>query len=387
MTSLTHTRRLSPLSPWGSHTMSTRSRTMSLRRCLPVLLAGVVAGLAPAQEPFAQPWNVSFSHVRDAMTFGSFYIEQVRRQRQELPGAEIPGGEVQFSYAGIKERLLHRGADPMVESDVGDFRLEFVDTVGQALQGSEWEAAQRRFRQEAGFTHLHRSFHIVDPDRASQVYDLVFLAHDTRVTQEGSRDVYRMAVIPKDWDRTGWLLELDRTTGYPLFAAEYSVGPGYNFVLESELVVTSFVPNAVLPPVGDPDWWAPTMGVVHTQEAAGAIERVLDEDRPHAVPESLPVGFDLHESVVHTDPYFGAKTAVLTYTDGVDVLFVTQRQEPVVPRRGDDVISFLAKSGMTICSFHHSGVNYQVVGRSNQTQSAVRRVSKELFGRSIQATR
>ena len=367
--------------------MQTRSRQESLRRCVTALLAGIVVGSVSAQDPFAQPWDVSFAHIQDSMKFGTYYIEQARRQRQELPAGEIPTDGAQASYGGILERLMLRGADRAVETDDGDFRLEFVDAAGQGLQGSAWDAAERRFRREVGFTHLHRSFHIVDAEKAAQVYDLVFLAHDTRVTQEGSRAVYRVAVIPKNWDRTGWLLELDRTTGYPLFAAEYSVGPEYHFVLESELIVTSFVPGAVLPPAGHPDWWAPTMGIEQTQDPADAIELALDEQRPRALPEALPAGFQLFESVVHTDPYFGVKTAVLTYTDGVDVLFVTQRQEPVVPRKGDDVISFLAKSSMTICSFHHSGVNYQVVGRSNQTQAVVRHVSAALFGRSIRATR
>ena len=50
------------------------------------LLAGIVVGSVSAQDPFAQPWDVSFAHIQDSMKFGTYYIEQARRQRQEHAG-------------------------------------------------------------------------------------------------------------------------------------------------------------------------------------------------------------------------------------------------------------------------------------------------------------
>jgi hypothetical protein len=181
---------------------------------------------------------------------------------------------------------------------------------------------------------------------------------------------------------------------------EYSIGSDSRIVLESELIVTSFTANAEVPPLQDESWWAPTMGTKGHPSDLAALEASLGPDRTVISPlSSVPAGFAAQSSVVYTNPYDGSKTAVLSYSDGLDVLFVQQTRSvlaaqpsgrartPGLVAARNDVISFMLDGSLTVCRFEHGGVSYQVVGRTNQSQDVVRKLSREIFAAAIDAAR
>ena len=348
-----------------------------------------VATLAPAQgvapvhgKSFALPWNVSFEHIRAAMDneFGTCFIEQTRRQRVRVrPNAKTP----QYGYQGTLERLLYRGADP-VRKIGSRFRLEFRGLEGQKLSKSQFDIKAREFQRLNSYKFRYQGFRVAVATLAAKVYDLVFLTHATRTVKEGNRSVYRMAVLPKKWDRTAWILELDTQTGYPLYSGEYSLDVNLAPVLQSELIVTSFIPGARVPDATDPGWWTPSKNMQVATGATAALKIALTASTKYVLPRrsDLPSGFEFQQGQVHTDPYKGTRKALLRYSDGIDHVWIQQRNIKLVPRQNEDTIARLTEKGMTRCLFNHGGVEFLVLGRANR--ETMRYLAAGLFSHAIQ---
>lgn len=357
------------------------SSHMTRRALLMCTVLSSLVGVSGAQSPsmqlggtvaFAQPWNVSLQHIHDAMTgkSGAYALEQIRR------GYET-GTSTGTRYVGTMEHLLYQPAD--TTSKTGEkFRLQFRGIEGRNLTSGEFTNLSTLFAGKAGFTFRYKGFHVADPVLAAKTYDLIFLTTTKRSTKQGTFDVYRVAVIPKRWDRTAWLLELDTRTGYPLYAGEYSLGPN-GIKLQSEVIVTSYLMGFRAP---NASWWSPLKGIQTTPTALDAVKKALTKSTTFVTPAQaeLPGGFQLAGAEVHTDPFGGGRLAVLRYTDGVDHLFVTERNVPVT-RRGEDSIKFLHVDGVIRCAFTHRGVSFDVVGRDGL--DSVRRASVGIYARAI----
>ncbi len=330
---------------------------------------------------FAEPWAVTFQHVHDAMRgkFGSLAIEQIRRGLVNRVGAGT-------RYVGTLERLLYRPADTATQTGE-KFRLEFRGIEGRKLTSVEFSRLATLFDSKAGYSFRYKGFHVADPALAAQTYDLIFLARTKRTTKQGTNDVYRMAVIPKRWDRTAWLLELDTRTGYPLYAGGYAMDTAHRVTLMSEVIVTSFLTGVRMPNADDPSWWRSIKKIETTPTALGALKKALIKSKAFVAPSltELPAGFQLHSAEVHKEPFRGDLLAVLIYTDGIDNLFVMERNVPVIARAAEDTINYLNVDGVTHCAFTHRGVSFDVIGRNDR--DAVRRASVGIYRRAIRVLR
>jgi len=331
------------------------------------------AGPSGTIGPFAPPWGVTFQHIKDAMEsrLGGVVVEQTRRVRR------VDSQTKAVSYPGTFEQLKFRPADPGGESR---FQLTFKGLEGQVLTPSQRVSQRAAFDRQAAFRFKFQGFRVSDATQAERVYKLVFLAYGKRTTRQGIRVVYRMAVLPRQWDRSLWLVELDTMTGYPLYAGQYSRFDGVQRELAGELIVTSMRTGMRFP--NGTKWWAPTLGVRRASTEVAALTTALRASQKYVTtrPE-VSMSYRSMRYEVHTDPYKGNRHALLVYTDGVDHFFVRQRNVPVVARGADDSVAYLDRDGVTQCVFSHKGVEFLVVGRSDG--SRVRDLSAGIFQRAI----
>ncbi|MHC4851945.1 MAG: hypothetical protein ACYTF5_08000, partial [Planctomycetota bacterium] len=282
---------------------------MILRRTGPLLLAlPLLAALAPVDlgaqavsrqghktsakgtsagqpmKPFALPSQITFQHIKDAMERRTYDIRQVRRVQEQVPlwqRTTLPtappvvgssGTTKTTRWIGTKEALLHQEAG---SNTAERFQLTFLGIEGK--QPTAYELIQRKktFAGTAGFLFRYQSFRVHDVAQASRNYIIYYLGKTQRI----GRATYRVAVLPKRWDRSAWLLDLDIATGYPLYRAEYTL----DIVLRAEVEVTSFQPD-VRVPNGLTSWWTPTNGVVEYTDAAKALSQVLPKLSVQVVP-------------------------------------------------------------------------------------------------------
>jgi hypothetical protein len=323
----------------------------------------VGSAAVPGTASFAPPHAVTFQRIKDAMEvdLGTYYVEQIRRERAEpAPGPNLSSTEASPGFVGTVERLIFEAAGP---GQPARFALSFVGREGKTLSPREQQVAAAEHRTRAA-------------------YHLVFLAHGRRQIQQGLREVYRMVVLPKAWDRSAWLLELDRATGFPLYQGTYAIGANAAAELVSELVVTSFLPGVRIP--NGTTWWEPVRAVETLATAQAALAKALPSHSTHVIPgkAAVPAGFELARTDLLTDPYTpGMSSAVLRYTDGIDFFFVSQEAASTPARGNEDTILFYSGSGVMQCRFEHGGVRYLVMGRNHQ--DSVREASKAIFATAI----
>lgn len=323
--------------------------------------------------PFSSVATVTFQKIKDAMEIklGGLVIEQIRRVRHVDPRTKA------ISFPGTQELLKYRPPNKVRDSK---FLLTFLGLEGKTLSSGERARLTADFNRQAAYRFNFLGFRISDAAQADSVYTLRFLAYGLRTTKEGVRIVYRMVVLPKKGDRSVWLLELDMMTGYPLYAGEYSRFGHGRRELATELIVTS-MRTGMRFPYGT-KWWAPSLTVQNVSTELAALKTALKTSQVYvATRRHVPSSFLGVRYQVHTDPYKGKTHALLTYTDGIDHIFIRQRNVPKVTRGADDSIAYLDLDGVTQCVFTHKNVQFMVIGRSYKFR--VQDISADMFTRAI----
>ncbi len=342
-------------------------------------------------KPFASPSQITFQHMQDAMARRTYAIRQVRRAREQLPLPTGGGGTnakrtLGFGikrasatrWVGTKESLLHQGLGTNTPER---FQLQFLGIEGRTLTPFGLSQRQRIFAESAGFLFRYQNFRVHDVAQANLNYIIYYLGKTQRI----GRPTYRVAVIPRRWDRSAWLLDLDLQTAYPLYRAEYTL----DMVLRSEVEVVSFQPNVRIPN-GGTKWWRSTKGFADFSSAAKALSQVLTKVRSQVVPglAQLPPGYKLARSQVITDAFQGRKTVSLIYSDGIDQIFVQQMPKPLtnwsVRTVGDNLYVF-ENNGITDFYFAHGGVDFRVIGGASRTM--VENTAKAIYRQAVAAWR
>lgn len=353
---------------------------------LAVALAVTVGRAQGPVKPFALPSEITFQRIQDAMDRGTYAIRQVRRTREQLPlptggSGTGAGGAVSLvskrtsdtRWVGTKESLLHQGVGTTTRER---FQLTFLGIEGRVLTPFELNQRQRLFTESAGFLFRYQSFRVHDVAQAKLNYVIYYLGKTQRI----GRPTYRIAVIPKRWDRSAWLLDLDLQTGYPLYRAEYTL----DVVLRAEVEVTSFQPNVRIP--NSTSWWNSTKGFADFNNAATALDQVLATVRSQVVPGQvqLPPGYALARSQVITDAYQGNRTASLIYSDGIDQIFVQQMPESgsgwSIRAVGDNLYVF-ENNGISDFYFAHGGVRFRVLGGASRVM--VENTAKAIYRQAV----
>lgn len=330
------------------------------------LQATAAVPVAPASPPtvstpFAWPWEVTFDRIERAMAERSYRIVQMRRILDQSDP------RVQSHWLGMQELLLH-GARSSAGPET--FDLQFLGLEGQALSPQQFAARKKAFDEQAGFLYHYQSFRVSDATLADQNYALLFLGVGTRL----QRPVYRMAAYSKVGMRTGWLLELDALTGYPLYRGEYDLQGR----LVSEVEVTAFDDGfrGVVPQRLDPF----NSQLESSPQAALTAAGVTGASVPSAA--IVPPAYAVHASKVLTDPYTGVKRAIVIYSDGVDEMFVEVAPDSrTALTTGPTIAFFRDPAGITQCTFVDSGSQYVVVGRDTRV---VKGFASNLYTEAVQ---
>ncbi len=334
--------------------------------------------------PFAQPWNITFAHISDAMEKGDYSLQQIRRVREVILN-EDGSSSKDSGWVGVREKLEHLGSLSGPHEDAR-FHLQFIGVEGSDLSPQQVQRKRDRFVGYQEFTFRFQSFRVSDADQAQENYTIYFLSNSERI----GRLAYRVAVIPKNMDRSAWLLDLDQLTGYPLYRGEYDLAEDMTATLISEVEVTSMVWN---PRFGQaaPPWWQPSASIEDFSSPSAALGTAFSNSRTSGSianvipgPVEMPQGYQFSFARVSTSPFSGERTGVLVYSDGIDELFVLQGK----PSPGSDLaptdgqkIYIRREAGVVTCHFTIDGVQYKVIGRSSG--DLVRSTAASIYRRAI----
>ena len=283
-------------------------------RALALALGLVALQVAGAQSQggtaagprIAGPGDVTFALLAQAPTQGAYEQQQVRRF---LDGSG--------ALSSVQERLVVVGDGTMSPP----FQLEFVAAVGVAPDSEAAAKWRSTYRKHASLFHEHGSFRVRDAAAAARNYTL----HDFGNGVRAGRTTRRVVVYPRIDDKPIWLLELDVQTGRPLYSGQFD----RQIRLLGELEVQSVQPVtevAAMPP----DWnWRPRMTLVPHASPTDGIQSLQSGDQDgnllvHPRLDQQVGEYALQRTHVAEDPLNGARSLVLTYTDGIDSFFVVQ---------------------------------------------------------------
>lgn len=330
---------------------------------LPAVGHGDNAGLQPAQSA------VTFEDIARAENTLQVHIEQVRRVRET--------GTSGREWIAIREQLLI-APDPQTADQ--RFELGFLGIEGEPASPTELARRQQLYRRYAGYLHLYGSLRIDDPALAARNYVLLHLDDRVRL----GRPTHRVALLPRRIGRSAWILEVDVETSYPLFRAEFDASG----VLASSLEVTHFEQIDTLA-LDDVDWWKPSRIVEEFETVEPAAQSLSAAQL--TIPETgeLPAGYELFDVRIVREDLRPEASLVLTYSDGIDDIFVIETVNAPAPSlpaptaSGSAYAIFVYQDqNVAQLMFHTNSVTTLVIGRSGQF--ALASLAEQLLARSLQ---
>jgi hypothetical protein len=299
--------------------------------------------------------DVTFALLATRPQVSTYQVEQTRRfldERQNL--------------VQIVERLTARGNGTAATP----FQLEFIRVLNETDPAviSKWH---KTYLDNAGLLHLHGGFRVHNVACAQRNYTI----HDFGVTQRIGRTARRVVVFPNRVDKSIWVLDVDVMTGLTVYSAEFDSTAN----LLGEIEITSMTPPGKVPAPTVGWAWAPRMAVQDfpSAEAAGAALRAGTPVSPRLA--TLMPEYVLNRVHLSEDGSNGDQSLVMTYTDGVDVFFVSESFGARNPfelspalgfgsTRGKHTIASYDDPVLRVYLFHENKVNFQIVGRGGLTR-------------------
>lgn len=301
-------------------------------------------GLASAQALKVKSTSASiaqlptFSSIESADRLTDRTTVQVRRFR------DAAGGVV-----AVRELMVVDAQPPQAQAH----SVTFLSVDGH-LPGSPVSQKWQQTYAQFGDLYFEQSFHVRNLSKAQANYTL----HDIGPSVCAGRSARRTVVFPSHLDKSIWLLDVDSATGVVLYAVEFDV----QLHVLSEVEVVNFSPAASLPQVTSSPQIA-TFGSAAVQ--LGSPAGLLDPTTT-AVAE-----YSLQKLEVRVDPWNGQQKLVLSYSDGIDQFFVTQKPGSLDPFAGlpgagtvsaGSTIARYRDHAMTALMFWDDGVAFEVTG-------------------------
>lgn len=339
--------------------------------------AGLVVGsLLSTASLTAQVSNVevSFASVANAERTLHLDIDQDRRVLDV-------GSSAGRRWLSIREHL--RSQPSASGGDEPDFRLDLLGVSSAlTLDPTDVQLRSELHSRHAGFLHRYGSLRIEDPITAAKNYH--WLKIEDR--QLLGRPVRRVAIIPRRFGANPWILDIDLVTSYPLYRAEYDAAGNLLAELEvtrfDDLRTTGNTPSS---------WWSPTLiqQDYATLDDARAVHPNVTLHFPD--PAILPPGFTIgHVKIVQHD-LRPEPSVVVTYTDGLDELFVittlnAPRPALPLPAPGpNDTYALFAYRDLNVGQFMFHDpdhqVRYMVIGK--HAQAYLEPLARELMIRVV----
>jgi hypothetical protein len=311
----------------------------------------------------------TFEAIAEAESSLSVRVSQLRRVLEIGPNGP--------AWTGIREDLTMT-PDPSGSGEAR-FDLQFAGMEGATSVAMSEPTRRELYRGYAGYLHLHANFRVVDAALAAQNYLVVDLGARVRL----DRPTRRIALLPRQLGRSPWVLELDATTSYPLYRAEFNPAG----ILVSTLEVTRF---EEVPPqsLAGHTFWQPTRNVEDFPSVQTAVLSLAAETQP-VLPTSnrIPAGYQFSNARVVRELLRPESSLVVTYTDGIDEIFVVSTfgasapNLPILTARGSYAILAYQDQNVAQFLFHVGSVTTMVVGRAGQF--ALPSIAEELLARSL----
>jgi len=290
---------------------------------------------------------------------------EVRRVRGPFSGYGR-GGE----WVGVIESILHRAGQTGANSD--RFAIELRGIEGRTMGALELQQRQQLYRGQVDYLFRYQSFRVLDAHLAAQQYAIYALGDGG---WRAGRRCNRVAVVSRTPDRPSWLLDLDAAKAFPLYAGQFA--PTGNLVAELEVTNISFDQAAHLPP--DDGWaWTPRQGVENFGTFDQAAQRASNVVALRVGSGDVGAGYVFQHARVITNPLSGEQSLIQVFTDGIDTLFVTQRQCPPLRSLGQTARSYV-DAGVVQYSFQHATTDFLIVGRN----SDLREVALRIYRRAV----
>ncbi|MDA0372341.1 MAG: hypothetical protein O2865_01010 [Planctomycetota bacterium] len=313
----------------------------------------------------------TFEAIAAAETSLSLRVSQLRRVLEVGPAGP--------AWTGIREDLVL--TPDQSGSGEARFDLQFAGLEGSSSAAMSEPTRRELYRGYAGYLHLHANFRVVDPQLATQNYVVIDLGSRVRL----DRPTRRIALLPRQLGRSPWVLELDAATSYPLYRAEFNPAG----VLVSTLEVTRFEEVTPLSLTGHA-FWQPTRNVEDFRSIQTAVQVMALEAAP-VLPASnrIPSGYRFSKARVVRELLRPESSLVVTYTDGIDEIFVVSTfgaaapSLPVMSAQGSYAILAYQDQNVAQFLFHVGSVTTMVVGRAGQF--ALPSIAEDLLARSLQS--
>jgi MucB/RseB N-terminal domain len=239
----------------------------------------------------------------------------------EVFGADVPGG-----YVGYRERVQTDG--------LGGFSLVPQEVLGKGAMDTFSQMSQ--LIAQSGFNFRYRDFCVLAPELLLQNYEITVFGVLTTVAGRSCQQlrIQRRAMAGDPPERS-YVIDLDTETTLLLSMQEYSLAGE----LLARTVYESFslgMPASMVP-------HTPANGEMNLPLGAELMASLGFE---FATPSFVPPGFGLVASAKVVDN-FGQNWAKLTYSDGVEKLFVLLRPALALmqPEIGGSVAAGIASSG------------------------------------------
>ena len=321
--------------------------------------------VVPLPQWFALPWEITFAHIDDAMMKGTYRLRQVRRILNRTGSEDLTS-----TWISVVEDLVHGAVATGQPGQRELFDLQFVSLENTVMSAAQLQLAKIQYAEKAGFLYNFQSFRVFDVTAATSNYVISFLG----IGQRAKRAVYRVAAHSRLGGRSGWLLELDLETGYPLYRGEYETSGA----LVSEVEVLGYDPNYAGPlPLP-----APQIGITRFSDPSAAATKLQLPSRVVPLSGVLQSGYAFGSAKSVTDPFTGLKKLILIYSDGIDQVFLTISSDPRESLgEGHVFTSYRDAAGITQASFVDRGIQFVVIARG--TEDAVHSLVYRLFAQVV----
>ncbi len=312
--------------------------------CGPVFALCAMMLAAGVRGQDAAPGVVSFSSLASAVRQKDYTVVQLRRFF-DANGVVTVREEARVAANGSYEP---------------DYELDYQGVVGEPTGSPSWLEWQQIYARHGNLFFEHGLFRIRDLSSVQQNYTLHSFGNTTRA----GRSARRVVVFPSQLDKAIWLLEIDTATNVPLYSAEYDS----QLRLLSEIEVQTFTLGSQLGPAAAS---ATTVTVLPTFAAAKSF---MGDPSGLVEPTGTTAEYSLDKVEVVTDPLNNRQTMMLTFTDGIDQLFITQTPGvsdafaalPVRLKASEShTIARYRDPAMSVLFFWDDRVAFQVAGRGS----------------------
>jgi hypothetical protein len=235
--------------------------------------------------------------------------------------------------------------------------VSFLGVEGE-LPGSpltqKWQTTYTRF---GSLFQIYSSFRIRDAVQAAANYSL----HDFGPVSRAGRSARRVVVFPSSVDKSIWVVDVDNATQVPLYSAEFDL----QMRLLSEVEAVSFATSVTGAMSSNSSAGVLFGDFVSARAYLGVPTGVVDPDL------TIVSEYAVDHIEVRTDPLNGRQKLVMSFTDGVDQVLVTQSPgtpDPFAgmpsqnPQGGGNTIARFRNPTMSVLMFWEDGVSFEVAG-------------------------